>query len=117
MAAVCGIDDDILPTAALAGALATLKEVQRRDGLEDEMAENAPRVKLTRCSRKKRDMSMCVSLKASLTPRAIRRSSFEPTPAHPTLFSWSYSSSQATLPYTKRAPEKAPKLYIRSDGQ
>ena len=63
MAAVRGIDD-LLPTAALAVALATLEEIQRRDGLEDEMEENAPRVKLTRCSRKKRDISMYVWLGA-----------------------------------------------------
>ena len=36
MAAVRGIDG-LLPTAALAVALATLEEIQRRDGLEDEM--------------------------------------------------------------------------------
>ena len=48
--------DDLLSIVALAVALATLEEIQPRDGLEDEMAENAPRVKLTRCSRKKRDM-------------------------------------------------------------
>ena len=64
MAAVRGIDD-LLPTAALAVALATLKEIQRRDGLEDDMEENAPRVKLTRCSKKKRDISMYVWLGAA----------------------------------------------------
>ena len=47
MAAVCGIDD-LLPTAALAAALATLEETQRRDGLEDEMEKNAPRVNYAR---------------------------------------------------------------------
>ena len=36
--------DDLLPTAALAVALAALEEAKRRDGLEDEMEENAPRV-------------------------------------------------------------------------
>ena len=59
MAAVRGVDDSLI-AAALAVALATLEEIQRRDGLEDEMEENAPRVKLTRCSRKKRDISMYV---------------------------------------------------------
>ena len=57
MAAVRGTND-ILPTAALAEGLATLEEIQRRDGIEDEMKENAPRAKLTRCLRKKRDISM-----------------------------------------------------------
>ena len=61
MAAVPGIDD-FLPTAALAVPWATLEEIQRRDGLEDEMEDNSPRVKLTRCSRKKRDISMYVWL-------------------------------------------------------
>ena len=62
MAAVRGTDD-LLLTAALAAqvAVATLEEIQRRDGLEDEMEENAPRVKLApRCSRKKRDISIYV---------------------------------------------------------
>ena len=45
MAAVCGIDDDLVPTAALAVALTTVEETQRIDGLEDEIEENAPRVK------------------------------------------------------------------------
>ena len=64
MAAVRDIDD-LLTTAALAVALAGLAEVQRRDALEDEMEENTPRVKLTRGSRKKRDMSMYASLGAA----------------------------------------------------
>ena len=65
MVAVRGIDD-LLLTTALAVALATLEEIQRRDGLEDEMEGNAPRVKLTpRCSRKKRDISMCMWLGAA----------------------------------------------------
>ena len=39
----------------------------------------------------------CWKMKTSLTPRALRRSSsFKPTSACPTPFSWSYSSSQAT---------------------
>ena len=63
MAAVRGIDD-LLPTAALAVALAALEEIQHRDGLEDEMEQNAPRVKLARCSRKKRDISMYMWLGA-----------------------------------------------------
>ena len=63
MAAVRGIDD-LLPTAALAVTLAALEEVHRRDGLEDEMEQNAPRVKLIRCSGKKRDISMHVWLGA-----------------------------------------------------
>ena len=46
MAAVRGIDY-LLPTAALAVALVTLEKIQRRDGLEDEMEESAPRVRLT----------------------------------------------------------------------
>ena len=54
MTALRGLDYLFLPTAALAVASATLEEVQCGDGLEDEMEENAPRVKLTpRCSRKK----------------------------------------------------------------
>ena len=61
MAAVRGVDD-LLPIAALAVALAALAEARRRDGLEDEMGENAPRVKLTRCSMKKRDISMYARL-------------------------------------------------------
>ena len=64
MAAVRDIDG-LLTTAALAVALAGLAEVQRRDALEDEMEENTPRVKLTRGSRKKRDMSMYASLGAA----------------------------------------------------
>ena len=64
MAAVRDIDD-LLPTAAPAVALVTLEEIQRRDGLEDEMEENAPRVKLTRWSRKKRDISIYVLLGAA----------------------------------------------------
>ena len=43
MAAVRDIDDRF-PTAARAVALATLGEIQRCDGLEDEMEENVPRV-------------------------------------------------------------------------
>ena len=46
--------------SALAAALAILEDIQRRDGLEDEMEENAPRLKLTRCSRKKQDISLYV---------------------------------------------------------
>ena len=65
MAAVCGIDDGLLPTSALTVALATVEEPQRLDGLEDEMGENAPRVELTRCSRKKRDISKYVWLGAA----------------------------------------------------
>ena len=38
MAAVRGVDDSLI-AAALAVALATLEEIQRRDGLEDEMEE------------------------------------------------------------------------------
>ena len=65
MAAVRGIDD-LLPTATLAVALAALGEDQRPDGLEDEMEERAPRVKLTpRCPKKKRDISMDVWLGAA----------------------------------------------------
>ena len=64
MAAVRGMDD-LLPTAALAVALAALEEVQRRDGLEDEMEENAPCVKLAHCSRKKRNIGMYVRLGAT----------------------------------------------------
>ena len=64
MVAVRGIDDLSL-TAALAVALATIEEIQRLDGFEDEREENAPRVKLKpRCSRKKRDISMYVWLGA-----------------------------------------------------
>ena len=65
MAAMCGIDDDLLPTAALAVALATVEKNQRLDGLGDEMEENVPRVKFTRCSMKKRDFSMSVWLGAA----------------------------------------------------
>ena len=62
MAAVRGVDDSLI-AAALAVALATLEEIQRRDGLEDEMEENAPRVKLTpRCPSNERDISMRVWL-------------------------------------------------------
>ena len=64
MAAVRGIDD-VLPTAALAVAVATLEGIQGRDGLDDGMKENAPRVKLSRCSWKKRNMSMYVWLGAA----------------------------------------------------
>ena len=45
--------DDLSRTAALAESLAALDELQRRHGLGDEMEENAPGVKLTRCWRKK----------------------------------------------------------------
>ena len=51
-------------TAALALALATVEETQCLNGLEDEMKENARRVKLTPCSRKKRGISMYVWLGA-----------------------------------------------------
>ncbi|MEP5374267.1 MAG: hypothetical protein ABJQ14_00505 [Hyphomicrobiales bacterium] len=57
--------DDLLPTAPLAVALATVEEIQRRDGLDDEMGKNAPRVKLTRCSKKTRDTSTYVWLGAA----------------------------------------------------
>ena len=60
MAAVRGIEN-LLPTASLAVALATLEETQRRDGFEDEMEGNAPRVKVTHCSRQKRGIGMYVS--------------------------------------------------------
>ena len=99
MAAVRGIDDDLLPTTApLAVTLATLEEIQRRDGLEDEMEENAQRVKLARCSRKKRDISTyCVcwaqllgdedlSYPTSITGEAVPN---RLPPALRTLFSWS----------------------------
>ena len=59
MAAVRSIDD-LLPTVALAVALATLEDTQRRDGLEDEMEENAPRVKLTpHAARGRSETSAC----------------------------------------------------------
>ena len=59
MATVCVIDDDLLPTEALDVVLATtVEESERLDGLEDKVEENPPRVWLTRCSRKKRDISM-----------------------------------------------------------
>ena len=88
MAAVRGIDD-LSPTAALAVALATLEDIQRRDGLEDEMEEKAPA-----CEAHTRPLEeearhqhvrvvgrSCWKMKAlrPLTPRALRRSSFEPT--------------------------------------
>ena len=57
MSAVRGIDD-LLPAAALAVALAALEEVKRQD-LNDDMDENSPRVKLTRCPRKRRDSGTC----------------------------------------------------------
>ena len=63
LAAVRGIED-LLPAAALAVALASLEEIQPRDGLEDDEMENAPRVELTRCSRKKRVISGYVWLGA-----------------------------------------------------
>ena len=59
MVAVRGIDD-LLPTTVLTVALAAVEEVQRRVSLEVEMEENAPRVKLTRYSGEKRDISMYV---------------------------------------------------------
>ena len=65
MSAVRGIDD-LLPAAALAVALAALEEVKRQD-LNDDMDENSPRVKLTRCPRKRRD-SGCL-LYTSPSPR------------------------------------------------
>ena len=64
MAAARGIDK-ILPTAALAVALATLDEIQRRDVLVDEVEKKAPRVESGRCSRKKRYISMYVWLGAA----------------------------------------------------
>ena len=64
MPAVRGIDD-IFPTATLDVALAALEEVRLLDGLEDEREENPPRVKLTRCSRKKRGINMYVRLAAA----------------------------------------------------
>ena len=74
MAEVSGIDD-LLPTAALAVALAAVEETQRLDGLQDEVEENAPRVKLTRFSRTKQNISIlcvvvrrCWKMKTSLTP-------------------------------------------------
>ena len=104
MAAVRGIDY-FLPTAALAVALAALEEVQRHDGLEDEREENAPCVKLTRCSRKKRDNSMYVRLGAEnlSDPKSIGRSSSELTSAYPTLF---LGASQASHSITPNASGK-----------
>ena len=49
----------------LAVALATVEETQLLDSLEDEMEMNAPRVKFTRCSRKKRDSSLYAWLGAA----------------------------------------------------
>ena len=54
MAAARGIDG-LLPTAALAVAVAALEEVQRLDDLD----ENTPRVKRTRRLRRKRDSGTC----------------------------------------------------------
>ena len=54
-----------LLTPVLSVALATVEETQRLDGLENEMEKNARRVKLARCSRKKRDISMYVWLGAA----------------------------------------------------
>ena len=82
-------------TAALVVALATLEEIQLRDGLEDETKESSPRSKLTRCSRKKRDMSMYawlaqllededLSYPTSITAKAV---SNRLPPAPRTLFS------------------------------
>ena len=46
--------------------MATLEEIQRRDGLEDDMEEHARCVKLTpRCLRKKPDINMYALLGAA----------------------------------------------------
>ena len=58
MAAVCGIKDDLLPTAALAAALASVEETQRLGGLEDDMEENAPRV--SHADRGRSETSACI---------------------------------------------------------
>ena len=54
LAAARGIDD-LLPTAALAVAVAALEEVQRLDDLDG----NTPRVKRTRRLRRKREIGTC----------------------------------------------------------
>ena len=84
--------DDLLPTAALDVALATLEEIQRGDGLKYEMIENAQRMKshtlfeegarhqhvyIYICVVERR----CWRMKTSLTSR----NSFEPNFACPTL--------------------------------
>ena len=49
----------------------------------------------------------CWKIKTSLTPRALRRSSFEPKSACPALFSWSYKyNSQVNPFYIKRLRKK-----------
>ena len=63
MVAVRGIDD-ILLSATLAVAFASLEEVQRRDGHKGEM-EKPLSLKRARCSRKKRDVSMYMWLGAA----------------------------------------------------
>ena len=58
MASLCGIDDDdSLPSATW---VATVKETQRLDDLEDEREENAPRVKPTHAARRRSEASACM---------------------------------------------------------
>ena len=71
------------------------RNIQRRDGLGDEMEENAPRGELTRCSRTNRVTCVYVGsgaaagdLRPLLTPQVIQRTSFDPMYAYSTRFSW-----------------------------
>ena len=126
MAAVRGIDD-YMPTATLAVALVTREEIQCRDGLEDEMEENASRVKLTRCSRKKRDISMYVCMcnwaqvledehlsnPTSMTAKQFRTDCR--LPCYP--FFLKLVNQLKVTPLHRTSPGKTQKLHIRFDGR
>ena len=117
MAAVRG-SDGLWPTAPppLAVALVTLEEkkIQSRDGLEDEMEESAPRLKLTRCSRKKRDISMHERL--DLVPTSDTAKQFR-SRLRPFFFLGAIPSQYVeshSLPYIKSLPEKHKNYSVRS---
>ena len=119
MAAVRGVDD-LLPTAVLAVALATLAEVQRRDVLEDEMEE--PGMRSSHAARGRSETPACSSGWAQLlededlcdppnsTAKQFRTDFCLPYPFFLELV-------KLVTPYHQTSPEKTQKLYIRSDGR
>ena len=113
MAAGRGIDD-ILPTAAaLAVASAALEEVQRRDSFDTRDGGERPACEAHPVLEEEaKHQHACVigrrcwRIKTSLTPRTLRRSSFEPTSACPILFSRSKPNLLKVTPLHQTSPEK-----------
>ena len=98
----CAVSMTFFPTAVLAAALATLKEILRWDGQEDQMEENARRVQITRCSREKRDISRYMLEDEDLShPTSITATQFRIDVGLPYPFFFGLANLLKVTPYIK----------------